>query len=267
MSLVLSRYRLATFLSCQRHFQLTTTEPLAWPLHPVPAHIELARWRGEQFHLAVERYFRELSPPDSLPKDEQLQSWWQTFRREMPALPAGKQLVEYTLTVPVGHHFITGRFDLLVVNGEQAQIFDWKTEIQPRSLTTLQGDLQTVLYLAMVVQGSAGIFPTGTPIQPDQLKLTYWYVTDPTKSVTISYSEAKHQHNWRWLQNVVADLDEQLEKDESVWELTDNLERCAKCLFQIYCGRQGKMPATPLTDETEEEIGGLPPQLEPTSFF
>ena len=209
--LLLSRYRLSTFAACRRRFQLRYLQRLAWPAAPRALPLQMALERGEAFHRLVERYYLGLPPfaEDAGIPDEKLSLWWRAFRQSGPEMPAGKRLTEYTLTVPIGPHFLTGRFDLLVLTGDGAHIFDWKTEARPRTAAVLRDDLQTLLYLAMVTEGATALGADG-PINPDHVRITYWYATDPAASVTLGYSRRQHDvhagairqtrvHHWRAL--------------------------------------------------------------------
>lgn len=262
--LILSRYRLATFAACRRRFQLRYQERLAWPAPPRAAGIQLAQERGQTFHRLLERHFLGLPVDPDPAADERLAAWWRTFLAQGPAMPAGPRLTEYTLTVPIGRHFLTGRFDLVVLTEGGAHIFDWKTEAHPRPEAVLRQDLQTLLYLAMVTEGAAALLPGGV-INPDQVRITYWYTANPSASVTIGYSQQQHVANWRALTAQVAALEAQLASPEPIWPLTDNLAECAICSFQIYCGRQqaARVPAPQAADDEEPETDAPPPLLEP----
>ncbi len=267
-SLTLSRSRLSAFLACRRRFQLSVIEPLVWPPPPRSVMLELAQWRGKQFHLLLERHFRGFPPAAAPIADHQVAAWQRRFREQAPPMPAGERLVEYSLTVPLGDFFLTGRFDLLIVDGQQAHIFDWKTENNPRSAAELSADFQTVLYLAMAVEGSHGIHPGGAEIDPDQLHISYWYVNRPDQSVTIGYNAATHQKNWARLTQVAADLAAQIAADEPIWALTENESHCAACLYRIYCGkglpdRDATAQPTFFPEDEERRL----PQLEPLSYF
>lgn len=257
--ITLSRPKLAAFLACQRRFQLRYQEQLAWPLPPLDDQGETARLRGERFHQLLHRHFLELPITDEMVEDETVGRWWKTFKQQGPALPNGRSrshraFPELSLTVPIGGHLLTGRFDLLILGDEAVHIYDWKTDARPRSEAELINDLQTRLYLALAVEGSAAL---GQPVDPDQLSLTYWYVNDPAAAVTISYSQAAHRDNWAALLAIVQEIDEQL-STQAVLPLTDDLGECARCAYQIYCGRQ---TATLSLDEWE--IEDLVVDLEP----
>jgi CRISPR/Cas system-associated exonuclease Cas4 (RecB family) len=213
----------------------------------------------------VERHFRGFSPEDatSFP-DDTLRAWWHTFQRQAPVLPVGTKHIEYTLTVPILGYFLTGRFDLMVVDGGNAHIFDWKTESFPRSAEKLQADLQTQLYLAMAVAGGK-VLTDGVEIAPENVKISYWYVNNPAKSVTLSYNERQHRQNWENLEARVAAIAEQFEENESVWALTDNLETCQSCPYQLYCGRL--MPAFPPQSFEPDMLAEIEPDIFTTDVF
>ena len=241
-----SRAKLAAFLACQRRFQLRYREELAWPLPPLDDRGEEARLRGELFHQLLHRHFLELPITDEMVEDKTVGRWWQTFKQQGPTLPNGRHFPELSMTVPIGRHLLTGRFDLLILGDAAVHIFDWKTDARPRTEAELVNDLQTRLYLALAVEGSTAL---GQPVDPDHLSLTYWYVNDPAAAVTISYSEEGHRDNWAALNTIVQEIDEQL-SSQTILPLTDDLGECARCAYQIYCGRQ---MATMSLDEWELE--------------
>ena len=249
--LTLSRAKLTAFLACQRRFQLRYREQLAWPLAPLDDRGEEARLRGERFHQLLHRHFLGLPITDEMVEDKTVGRWWQTFKKQGPVLSSGsprshRAFPELSLTVPIGRHLLTGRFDLLILGEKAAHIYDWKTDARPRTEAELVNDLQTRLYLALAVEGSPAL---EQPVDPDQLSLTYWYVNDPAAAVTISYSKEAHHDNWATLAAVVQEIDTQL-STQTVLPLTDDLGECARCAYQIYCGRQ---MATMSLDEWELE--------------
>lgn len=244
--LTFSRAKLAAFLVCQRRFQLRYREQLAWPLAPLDDRGETARLRGERFHQLLHRHFLDLPITDEMIEGETVGRWWQTFKGQGPKLPEGRRFPELSLTVPIGGHLLTGRFDLLVLGDNIAHIYDWKTDAKPRKKADLVDDLQTRLYLALAVEGSTAL---ERPVDPEHLSLIYWYANDPEAAVTIGYSREAHAENWSRLRAVVQEIDEQLATN-AVLPLTDDWGACAQCAYQIYCGRQ---TATMSLDEWDME--------------
>lgn len=232
--LVLSRYKLITFLICQRRFQLRYVTRLPWPAPPNTASLTIAFERGEQFHRLLEQYF--LGLPVSLPAeaDDRFRQWWEDFQATPPAIPPGRRYPEMSLSVPLGGHLLFGRFDLLVVGDMTAHIYDWKTEREPRSAETLAADWQTRLYLALVAEGGAAL---GRVIPPEQIAITYWFANAPQHSVTLHYDDNTHAQVWAELTAAVQRIERRLVAPTAIWPLTDDWAECARCGYRAYCGR------------------------------
>jgi hypothetical protein len=233
-SLTFTRTKLADYLACQRRFQLRYLEQRAWPIAPLAGPAEEALNLGQRFHLRLQRHFLNMPLTEELADDPQIRAWWRRFVDQGPSLPDGQRFIEYSLTVPIGRSQLTGRFDLLVFGDDGITLFDWKTEPRPRPAAVLSQDLQSRLYLALAVEGSGAL---GEVISADQVRLIYWFVNDPTATVTIPYSQAQHMQNWATLLDLVADIEVQLTTQET-WPLTDDLAQCERCAYQAYCGRQ-----------------------------
>lgn len=261
--LTLSRYKLQTFLTCRRRFALRYRRRLPWPVLPLATDTEATLAHGEQFHRAVERHFLGLPVAPAL-SDEKLRRWWALFQRHQPAMPNGRFLPEHTLTIPIGQHLLTGRFDLLVVGDTEsepfAHVFDWKTG-RPPKMEVLRDDWQTRLYLGMVAAGGAALLDRDQVIAPERITLTYWYTAVPDEPLIIRYDAAWHAQNWDNLTAIVAELDAALTAD--LWPLTDNWDHCRRCAYQVYCGRQaagkGAVPAEPAEPEDEPLFPDLDP--------
>lgn len=255
--LTLSQYKLATFLVCQRRFQLRYLRRLPWPAPPLPERTEQLLQQGQAFHQLVERHFLGLPIPPAAVSDGQVREWWQQFKANLPVknIPGqARFLPETGLTVPLGNHLLYGRFDLLVIgedtqNQPVAHIFDWKTG-RPATHEELNGRWQTRLYLALLAEGGSAFWPQAVQLTPEQISLTYWYVQAADTPITITYSAAAHQANWAELEQIAAQLDAASTADE--WPLIAEWTRCRECAYQSFCGRQGAGTAVPELEETEE---------------
>lgn len=263
-SLLLSRYKLAAFLACPRRFELRYLQQLPWPAVPQPEEDEERTTLGRQFHQLLQRHFMGLAVDTAAIGNARLRRWWDLFRQNQPTVPDGRILTEATLTIPIGQHFLHGRFDLVVIGeeGERpfAHVFDWKTG-KAQDEATLRRDWQTRLYLALLAEGGGALWGEGTPpgLDPAAVRITYWYVAEPDRPRTLLYSEAEHRQNWQELTAVVGQIEAHLES--GVWPLTDDLTQCRWCSYQIYCGRGEGETAAAEPDESEEEL--LFPDVEP----
>jgi len=262
-AITFSRYKLTTFLACQRRFQLHYVRELPWPAEPADEAWREASRRGRAFHRMLHRHFLNLPVEEPAGADPTLRRWWRTFHEQGPSLPSGERRPEETLTVPIDGHLLSGRFDLLILSGERAHIFDWKTEARPRSATALRDDWQTVLYLALLVEGGQALRPGGRPLDPEKVALTYWFVQAPQATVTVPYSREAHAQNWQRLTDLVGRIDVRL-SEEGPWPLTDDWGECGRCAYRVFCGRQGAPPAARPSWEEEEDVAGdraLEPEL------
>ena len=264
--LTLSRPRLTTFLACRRRFELRYLRQLAWPASPPDEPTVAALARGQQFHQRLQRHFLGLPVPDDAIADPVLRQWWQQFEQAQLPLPPGKLLTELSLTIPIGRHFLTGRFDLLVMGetaagAPAAHLFDWKTS-RPQTETALRQDWQTRLYLALLVEGGAALLGDGRSFAPEHCHLSYWYVSEPDIPRTVHYSQAAHGQNWADLQRLVAEIDAALAAES--WPLTDDWSHCRACAYQAYCGRQAAGTATfTVTEDDDSQTPVTTAQFEP----
>lgn len=225
---------LDSFRICQRRFQLRYLEAVPWPAMSLEPEAEKARNLGNRFHQMLNRHFLGLPVTAGEAIEPELDRWWKLFLEWEPTLPDGSRYPEFTLTIPVGEHFVVGRLDLLIIAEGQARIFDWKTGARPRSLKQLWGDLQTHLYLTIVVEGAEVI---GESLNPDDVSLTYWYSGDRPKTVNLRYDATKHRHFWYEIQEVVSQIDTMMSQKKD-WSLTSDHSRCGRCPYQIICNRQ-----------------------------
>jgi len=74
-------------------------------------------------------------------------------------------------------------------------------------------------------------------IAPQNITLTYWYVNDPGTVPAFNYDQGQHEANWNWFNQVVNELDALLPV-QNKWPLTEDLNQCSRCAYQIYCDRQ-----------------------------
>ena len=256
-ALTLTQAHLYTFRACPRRFYLRYLARVPWPEAPLGAAQEEAYDRGHRFHRRAERHFLGLAA-DEEENDAVLRVWWDTFRRQGPPLPPGRRFVEAGLTVPIGNHYLTGRFDLLIVGADEsgrpaAHVFDWKTG-DPRPLARLRAAWQTRVYLAVLAQGGAALVPEAAEaFAPDRLRFTYWYAADPDQPRVIAYDAAAHRRHWAELEGMVAEIARLLAIGTAdAWPLTDDLTECRRCAYQALTGRLSVGEAEQVAPDEDE---------------
>ena len=229
----LGRAKIVDYLACPRRFQLRYLERSPWPVGRQDPQGERSRELGQRFHTVLHRHFLGIPQGDEVHSVPELRRWWGLFRTFEPQIPAGHMKPELTLTAPIGGLSLTGRFDLLVVTGDAVHIYDWKTYGRVRSTEELRRDLQSKIYLALVAESGNVL---DREVRPEDVTLTYWFATDPPVYVKITYGRREHFENWSYLKSIADEIESRLESKDQ-WPLTDELEECSRCAFQILCGR------------------------------
>ena len=256
-SLLLSRYKLTTFLACQRRFELRYLQKLPWPQRPLQEKDEVVLARGQQFHQVLQRHFLGLTIDPNTIADAQVRQWYLLFQNSPLSLPNGRILTEISLTIPIGAHLLNGRFDLLILGendqGEPtAHLFDWKTG-RAQETTKLKHDWQTRLYLAMLAEGSSALFANDADnLEPENIGITYWYVSAPDEPRTIPYATEQHAQNWADLTNLVTQIEAKIEQAD--WPLTEDISECQRCAYQTICNRQAAGVATSILEADDVEF-------------
>ena len=256
-SLLLSRYKLTTFLACQRRFELRYLQKLPWPQRPLSVADEDVLARGQQFHQVLQRHFLGWEIEPATIGDAQVRQWYLLFQNSNLQLPNGRILTEMSLTIPLGQHLLNGRFDLLILGeNEQGQptahLFDWKTG-KAQDSSKLKQDWQTRIYLAMLAEGGSALFADEqAQLQPENIRITYWYVTDPDTPRTLTYSAKQHAENWADLQSLATQIDTHI--GQEIWPLTDDFAECQRCAYQTICQRQATGTAVPVLDEDADVL-------------
>ncbi len=256
-SLLLSRYKLTTFLACQRRFELRYLQKLPWPQRPLSVQDEDVLARGQAFHQVLQRHFLGWEVEPATIGDAQVRQWYLLFQNSKLQLPQGRVLTEMSLTIPLGQHLLNGRFDLLILGTNEqgeptAHLFDWKTG-KAQDSSKLKHDWQTRLYLAMLAEGGAALFAQQqAQLKPENISITYWYVTEPDAPRTLTYSSAQHAENWADLQMIASQIDAQFAQND--WPKTDDLSECQRCAYQMICQRQAAGTAVPILDEDAAEL-------------
>lgn len=202
----LSQGHLNLLASCPPKFQQVYLD--RFTSLPDPHQQETQAW-GNRFHLLMQQ--RELGLPIEplLQENQELNHSLQALIQAAPEILVGKENqwreAEHCRTLSSGNYLLTVIYDLLIAEEEKAQIFDWKTYLQPQNKSKLASNWQTRLYLYLLAETSEYL--------PEQISMTYWFVKLPNrpKSLTFSYSQRQHQKNQQDLTNLLANLDNWLE--------------------------------------------------------
>lgn len=246
----LSQSSLQDFAECPRRFQLRYLEQLAYPaIETEPAlENEQRLLQGERFHQMARQRFLGL-PLEQICKQAntpELQLWWENFlNASIFAQPPEALYPEWTLSAPLPPYRLLAKFDLLARLPEgRFLIYDWKTYRQRPPNHQLAARWQTRIYCALLARAGNQL-NGGTPIQPEQIEMVYWFTDFPDQVARFPYSTAQYRRDWDALQRLAAEI-----ASAEEFPLTQEERHCARCTYRSCCNR-----GTQAGEGEPEEIG------------
>ena len=232
-----SQSNLQDYVECARRFELKHIDKLKWPAVEAEPIFE---WeghmrRGAAFHHLIHQHLLGI-PESSLSATEMeddLREWWQVYLQDkwIQSLPETR-FPETTLSIPIDGFRLVAKYDLVaVIPNEKITIIDWKTNKRKPSRTRLAERLQTIIYRYVMVK--AGAFMNGgTPIQPDQVEMVYWFSADPSNPEFFMYSDEQYAEDEGYLKSLISEI-----ANRSVFDLTTDTDRCQFCTYRSLCNR------------------------------
>ncbi|MEM6835247.1 MAG: PD-(D/E)XK nuclease family protein [Cyanobacteria bacterium P01_C01_bin.120] len=234
----LSQGHLSLLEYCPRRYQHTILQSLSVP--PSPDLLAAQQW-GDRFHLLMQQREMGLPIDPVLSADQELQTCLQQLKAAAPQLfdTTGETFrqSEHERSLVFQNYWLTGVYDLLRLWPEQAEIVDWKTYLQPRSLQKLQREWQTRLYLYMLAETTA--------YKPETITMVYWFVraqepqsqTPTPQQVRIPYSTAVHHRTQQDLARLTQQLTSFLATGEPFPQIPVGSDKCHDCPFAVRCQR------------------------------
>ncbi|MEC4802856.1 MAG: PD-(D/E)XK nuclease family protein [Jaaginema sp. PMC 1079.18] len=238
----LSQGHLNLLETCPRKFQHLYLEGLGSPNDPWQQ--EAGEW-GKAFHLLMQQQELGLPIEGLLQGEKPLAGAIAALMQAAPYLfdrrPYLLREAEHGRSLFLQDYWLTVIYDLLLLEGDRAQIIDWKTYPQPRNSQAIAQNWQTRLYLYVLAETS--------DYAPEQLSMTYWFVRLPhqPEHLTLTYSLSQHQTNHQDLSKLLTQLTQHLERYQQDNRLFPQLPpsqqlQCDRCGFAALCQR----PTAPL---------------------
>lgn len=247
-----SQASLQDYVECRRRFQLRHLLQLHWPAPEAEPAEELEQHMldGAAFHKLIHQHRLGIPAAHLTPDDDgPLADWWRAYLAAPPADLPARQYAELTLSTPIGEHRLLAKFDLLAIApGRRAVIVDWKTGRKQAS-NWLAARLQTRVYRYVLAQAGSHL-NDGAPIPPEQIRMSYWYATDPEHPETLLYDATQLAADGRYLTGLVQAIASSGDDD---FPKTDDARRCRFCAYRSLCNRG--IEAGLLSEEDVDEAG------------
>lgn len=186
--------QLKSWTKCQKRYEYEYKRKLRWPSNPKNFRL------GKGVHQLLDYASRDLDlTPIVGATDEDIVAFFNILKDSR-----WSHLVtiasEWGFSLAVEGHWLYGRIDRIVQDGDKVVILDWKTgtgiPLNPAE------DWQTVIYLYAVFEAREDL---GLDVQPEQLAFSYVQVKNGALSeVTVPYSEAMHTATGHRLRQTLA---------------------------------------------------------------
>ncbi|HKI52856.1 MAG TPA: PD-(D/E)XK nuclease family protein [Anaerolineales bacterium] len=266
----LSQSSLQDYVDCAKRFQLRYVERLSYPAIESEPTLENEKHQkeGEYFHRLVQQYLVGI-PAEQITKianTPNLQRWWENFLIDKDLLGLREQTGLYpesTLSAPLGNFRIVAKYDLIAIHDGKATIYDWKTYRKRPRNEWLSARMQTRVYRALLVHAAAHL-NGGTPFEPDQIEMIYWFADFPNEPARFSYTSAQYKRDWDTLVKLAAEIE-----NASSYPLTDDRTKCSYCPYRSYCDRgvhAGDMEQADADTSTELSTGPEAEELFDVNF-
>jgi hypothetical protein len=241
-----SQSSLQDFEDCPRRFQLRYLKDLSWPAVETEPLLEkeMHMRRGSRFHLLVQQHLSGVSASEirNSISDPILLNWWDQYLRYGPDLSGWSVLSEQVLTASIQKHKLAAKFDVIAHRpGGETLIIDWKTSLQKPSRKWLRGRMQTLVY-PYVLTAASPDQPFGEPtLDPDTIKMMYWFPADPETPEIFSYSKSKFTDEAHHLEKKISHIISQASgPSDQVLPLTNDHTQCKFCGYRSLCDRGQK---------------------------
>lgn len=220
--------------TCFRKYQHIYLNQLGSPIEPDQQ--ERLIW-GSQFHLLMQQ--RELGLPiqfllqENAELDRSVSSLVQAAPDVVNLEGSAEREAEHSRTLIWGKYSILAIYDLLIIEGDRAQIFDWKTHRQPQKRDRLARNWQTRLYPFVLAETS--------DFAPEQISLTYWFVGSRPQSLKFSYNTVQHEQTRSDLTHLLTQLQEASDRYQTDLipfpQVALAKKICDRCEFAARCQR------------------------------
>ncbi len=273
---------LQDYTDCPYRFYLRYIKRVKWPALVVDdaAQFEHRLQAGAHFHRLIQQYLVGIPEPrisamtDALSArfaasstNTDLSNWWDRFLTHVPPLLDGQPYVETTLASSLAGQRLVAKYDLILVTADhKIIIFDWKTSNKAPRVDWLLDRLQTKLYCFILANGSPIFFdeqpnaatPTALPIEPEQITMNYWFVSQPGTPVTLPYSQTAYTRDNAHLTQLVNDI---CTSEPASFQRTSDLNQCRYCVYRSHCDRGVEAGSLAEFEDFDSEPGALDAEI------
>lgn len=229
MNFIYSQNSINTYKFCPLKFKYKYIDNLSWQKEDSKEYYNSLIW-GSEFHLVCERFFNDipLGISDKSNEKEKFNSYLEKIKRVVD-FNSKELFPEYEIRSKLDEKLIMAKFDLLIIDNDRVEIWDWKTENKKMDYKNYSNRVQTMVYLFLASE----VLPVllNRNIDYKNISMNYYQVEFNENPIKIIHSEDKHL-NYRNSIKKYIDLIESKKFD------TKNEKHCKYCEFDRLCNKK-----------------------------
>lgn len=237
---IYSQNSINTYKSCPTKFKYKYIDKINWRFDDIESRQYYEGLKlGRDFHLICERYFNNIP----LGLDEKSKSKFGKYIDKIKDLikidKESIYLPEYEIRYKLKEDIIVAKYDLIIINQDNIEIWDWKTENKKINHKNFEFRMQTIVYMMIAREVLPKIYNLN--IDAKDFKMKYYQPEFNDKPVIISYSEDKHKSNKEKIIEYIKMIKETKYSEEDKdfrFELIKNSKHCKFCEFNKLCNNQ-----------------------------
>jgi CRISPR/Cas system-associated exonuclease Cas4 (RecB family) len=236
-----SQSNLSDWQTCHRRFQYRHLQRRPYPA-PQTASEDLLEYerhlrQGEDFHRLVAQHLSGIEAERLTDRidDDVLKTWWENYLAfGLQGIPQAVRQVETVLTAPIGDYRLLAKYDLLAAAPDTGRIVivDWKTSRHRPRQSTLERQMQTLMYRYLAVEAAA-YYLNWEPVLPENVEMIYWFANHPDQPERLVYSAERYQRDKDYLAEIVTEI-----VAEQEFQKVDEAEKaqvCRYCEYRTLC--------------------------------
>ena len=228
---VYSQNSLNTFKSCPLKFKYKYIDNINWKFDGIESRDYYEGLKsGSEFHLLCERYFKNIPIGENI--SEEIQLWMQKIKDTIKIDSSKIYLPEYEARIKIKNNYLTAKYDLVIIDKDSIEIWDWKTESQKTSYKNIESRMQTIVYMYLAKEVIQKIYNMDIPIE--NISMKYFRLKVDDKPITVKYSSEKYLRSKSFIENNIENISN-LDFDLHIQK---NKNHCKFCEFNKLCNNQ-----------------------------
>lgn len=226
-----SQNSLNTFKSCPLKFKYKYIDNINWKFEGKGSRDYYEGLKtGTKFHLLCERYFKNIPLGENI--GEEFGLWIEKVTKLLPIQQDKIYLPEYEVRSKILNNYLSAKYDLVIIDKDNIEIWDWKTESSKSSYKNIENRMQTIVYMCLAKEVIQKIYKIEIPAE--NIKMKYFRLKIDAEPIVVDYSEQKHLKNKSIIENYIKNISH-IDFDGYV---DKNKNHCKYCEFNKLCNNK-----------------------------